>query len=638
MSENKAERGEGVREADVGSKARRESKDMEGDIQIAYINVNRSTVTIQTVLETRRYHVVIAAEPWIYKRKNIPPATVSHPKYTIISHVHHDSYLVCYARKDINATAKVNHHIAQISIRTTNEEDPLRITAIYLPPDMETRKYTENIRTIFKTHSPLILGDFNAHNEDWSLTGQKNNTKGNVLKDISEEEAYVCRNPKTITRQQGKSKSCLDLIWERSGTLSTQFTRPTTEWHGSDHALVSTTATKRKSPTKAYKTIDWERWQEWLESEAEDEEEYLYEDFGSAYRELAKKCTKWLLSKTACSHSKKWWDKECRTEWKKVKKEGRKNTSTYGITSKRFKGMVKRKKQECWTKFIQQNDHHHPWKIISLARDPFRLRPQMREEIRDNRGNILTQDKEKVKGFQEHNFIWTPQQESLTVQDSYIKEVLDDTPLEWRIEQVVRALLNTKNNSAPGPDGISYRLLKLIRHTTLGKAIIRDIACCFPNNEREREDIPTAWQEMLTVMIPKPGKDHELVKGWRPIVLSNTVGKLAEKVLADELQKVAIFHKLQFGSRKKKSAIDAIMLAVSKAQEAMERGDYVTILGDDVVSAFNHTRKGKIIDRLNEKKGRKWIPMIQNWFHERKISVWWDGEHRGEVRMTQGTP
>ena len=109
-------------------------------------------------------------------------------------------------------TAKVNHYIAQISIRTTNEADPLKITAIYLPLDIETRTYTENIRTIFKTHSPLVLGDSNAHNQDWSLTGQKNNTKGNILKDILEEEAYICKNPKTITRQQGKSKSCLDLI------------------------------------------------------------------------------------------------------------------------------------------------------------------------------------------------------------------------------------------------------------------------------------------------------------------------------------------------------------------------------------------------------------------------------------------
>ena len=69
---------------------------------------------------------------------------------------------------------------------------------------------------------------------------------------------------------------------------------------------------------------------------------------------------------------------------------------------------------------------------------------------------------------------------------------------------------------------------------------------------------------MLTVMIPKVEKDHSLVKDWRPIVLSNIVGKLAEKVLTDKLQKVAIFHKLQFGSRKKKLAIDVIMLAESK--------------------------------------------------------------------------
>ena len=196
---NSGERREGEREVETVGKKRGREEITEENVQIAYINVNRSTVTIQTVLETRRYHIVIAAELWIYKRKNIPPATVSHPKYMIINHIHHNTYLVCYARKDINVTAKVNHYIAQISIRT--EEDPLRITAIYLPPDMEIRTYIENVRTIFKTHSPIIVGDFNAHNEAWSLMGQKNNTKGNTLNDILEEEAYDCKNPKTITRQ-----------------------------------------------------------------------------------------------------------------------------------------------------------------------------------------------------------------------------------------------------------------------------------------------------------------------------------------------------------------------------------------------------------------------------------------------------
>lgn len=36
-------------------------------------------------------------------------------------------------------------------------------------------------------------------------------------------------------------------------------------------------------------------------------------------------------------------------------------------------------------------------------------------------------------------------------------------------------------------------------------------------------------------MIAKPGKDHTAVKGWRPIVLANTVGKWCEKIIAQDL-------------------------------------------------------------------------------------------------------
>jgi len=48
--------------------------------------------------------------------------------------------------------------------------------------------------------------------------------------------------------------------------------------------------------------------------------------------------------------------------------------------------------------------------------------------------------------------------------------------------------------------------------------------------------VPEEWREMEMVMIPKTGKDHSKVKGWRPIVLANAVGKLAEKIIAGELQ------------------------------------------------------------------------------------------------------
>ena len=32
--------------------------------------------------------------------------------------------------------------------------------------------------------------------------------------------------------------------------------------------------------------------------------------------------------------------------------------------------------------------------------------------------------------------------------------------------------------------------------------------------------------EVTMVMIPKAGKDHTTIKGWRPIVFANTIGKL----------------------------------------------------------------------------------------------------------------
>jgi len=52
-------------------------------------------------------------------------------------------------------------------------------------------------------------------------------------------------------------------------------------------------------------------------------------------------------------------------------------------------------------------------------------------------------------------------------------------------------------------------------------------------------------------MIPKAGKDHMRVKEWRPIVLANTIGKLAEKIIAQELQeRHELWHRRAFAGRK----------------------------------------------------------------------------------------
>lgn len=80
------------------------------------------------------------------------------------------------------------------------------------------------------------------------------------------------------------------------------------------------------------------------------------------------------------------------------------------------------------------------------------------------------------------------------------------------------------------------------------------------------------WQAAKVVMIPKPGKDHQEARAWRPIKLINCVGKRAEKVVANDLQQVAIlFHRHQFGCHKGRSATEALFRAVVHSQRCLAR-------------------------------------------------------------------
>ena len=72
-----------------------------------------------------------------------------------------------------------------------------------------------------------------------------------------------------------------------------------------------------------------------------------------------------------------------------------------------------------------------------------------------------------------------------------------------------KALSRTSNLSALGPDGIGYRLIKMVMGTKLGDELMKEVA-----GNLTRGRIPKEWQNSKVVMIPKPGKDHKKTKGW----------------------------------------------------------------------------------------------------------------------------
>jgi len=195
-------------------------------------------------------------------------------------------------------------------------------------------------------------------------------------------------------------------------------------------------------------------------------------------------------------------------------------------------------------------------------------------------------------------------------------------------------LFGHSNNSSPGPDGTSYRLLKLMKDTDLGRADINDVAyaVAYPNNSHP------PWEGLKVVIIQKPNKAHTTFQGWRPKVLSNTTSKLGEKCIADRIQRSHQgFYNLQYGSRKNTLATDAMVITISQIRHELRAVSRVTLLGKDIVAAFNHLGCNPTLERIREFSPDK-LYFCTQFLTPRTFQIHWDGQPRGKGGMTEGTP
>ena len=146
--------------------------------------------------------------------------------------------------------------------------------------------------------------------------------------------------------------------------------------------------------------------------------------------------------------------------------------------------------------------------------------------------NLCNKNKEKAEEVIRDHFVWNKEGRKVSEKEETgdNKEVEEET-LEKMVTKVETTLSRTQNSSAPETDSISYRFIKVIKDTILVEKILEEVA-----KNLIKEIILKEWQKSKVVMIPKPRKDHEKTKEWRPINLINCIGKLVEKVVADMLQ------------------------------------------------------------------------------------------------------
>ena len=225
------------------------------------------------------------------------------------------------------------------------------------------------------------------------------------------------------------------------------------------------------------------------------------------------------------------------------------------------------------------------------AKDPSHLKTRM-WNLKDREGKLLGSEKEKVEGLVRDLFSWREGMIDL--------EETETATREWRVEEVkkMKALvkkvfMGTKNSSALGPDGVSYRLIKSVRDTPLGQGVIREVAESLLEGRT-----PLKWRAMRVVLIPKPERDLTWTKSWRPINLINYIGKLGEKGVADALQDAGLLHGKQFGGVKSRSALEAVFRVVVKARRCMAKGGEVAWGFWDVKGGFQNVVRNEVLSGM----------------------------------------
>ena len=380
----------------------------------------------------------------------------------------------------------------------------------------------------------MMCGDLNARSSLWDQNGT--NQQGCALEDALSDVLFTpvtSANPTHPGTRQGDTDSTIDLAlvspklapWTHAETLAS---------HGSDHLPVVFSLQKpgiepRRKPQYPFK--------------------YGKADTGVMLKLRAKKPTHTKNPQRKEVVQPPWWNQETEVAWtdkRKVVKLWQKERSKPhpDLTIKAlmeektevFKKVAREAKDKQWKSFCDTLSRDttltHFWQFYRQMEGC--AANTSSPDLIDANGTILKTSKEKgsallqrfvhqsnQNNLDERKTIWKGLDRTIIVAGSNDDQI---TELEF-----TEALSRLKKDTAPGPDKVKYSDIKNLSED--GKSeLFRLYEESFSTGR-----IPEDWSHSYLKPIPKPGKDHSKLNGYRILTMQNTTGKLMERIVARKL-------------------------------------------------------------------------------------------------------
>ena len=152
-----------------------------------------------------------------------------------------------------------------------------------------------------------------------------------------------------------------------------------------------------------------------------------------------------------------------------------------------------------------------------------------------------------------------------------------------------------KRSAAPGPDGVTVKMLFHARH-----ALAMPLATLF-NQILQENKVPLLFKKAKISLLHKKNSRDE-PKNYRPLSMTSNVGKLFEhimnKVLLDYLEKIGYLSSRQHGFRRKRGTQTALVQMWKKFNDIYASKGGLHFFGLDLSKAFDLCNHGKLVEVL----------------------------------------
>jgi len=517
---------------------------------------------------------------------------------------------------------------------------PITVCSVYIPPNFNLQA-AELDNLLAQLPAPfLIMGDFNAHSPLWGCSDT--NQRGKAVEGFLTKADVHLANSMEATRVDIRTlnTSAIDL------TLCDPVLAPELSWsvieddNGSDHFPIRLDITppgKSSRPKRwCVRRADWESFSQECQTHLTEE----VDGYESFIENLTQICDSTIPKSSGRPRKHNpWFSDECRAalqEKKRTYKIAKRNPTPENIylfqqararARRVFRENKRRSFRDFVSKLSSQTSLTKVWRMIKKLKGTERdslnhvLRPDgSRAETEEAIAKALAERLSHNSSSAHH-----------TPEFLRAKQRAETTPLHFATThneeynnaftlEELRACLSDTGRTAPGPDKISYEILRHLPEQSL--AVLLDIY----NRIWTTQEFPASWSLATVIPIPKPGKDHTDPTNYRPISLTSCLCKLMEKMVNKRLMWYLEHNNslsdLQCGFRKNRSTIDHLVRLESFIREAFARGEHMVAIFFDLEKAFDTTWRYGILKDLHSLGMRGNLPLfVKAFLNNRSFQV-----------------